>query len=81
MSLPDPAPPEWLEEYETFPKGVKTMQDFYLYTDKKQGPRPFAGIIHPSRDGRVTWYTRHEVHQLALSVGTRLLELGIEPGA
>jgi long-chain acyl-CoA synthetase len=79
-SIPNSAPQEWVDEYNTFPKSIKTMQDFYLYTDRKTGSRPCMGQINPDTF-EVGWLTRHELHQLALNVGTRLCSLGLERGS
>lgn len=70
---------EWLDEYKTFPKSVQTMQDFYFWTDKKHGSKPYLGRFRD--DNTIEWKTRHEIHQMALSVGTTLVQLGIPTGA
>lgn len=73
------APQEWLDEYKTFPKSVQTMQDFYIWTDKKHGSKPYMGTFR--EDMSIEWKTRHEVHLMALSVGTCLVQHGIPPGS
>lgn len=76
--LPNSAPQEWMDEYSLFPKSIQTMKDFYDYTDKKHGSKPYLGTFQS--DGSIQWKTRHEVHLMALSVGTRLIELGLKMG-
>ncbi|KAH0787066.1 long-chain-fatty-acid--CoA ligase 5 isoform X2 [Histomonas meleagridis] len=54
------------------------MQDFYFWTDKKHGNRPYVGRI--INDNQVVWTTRHQIHEQAMSLGTSLVEIGLKPG-
>ena len=74
-----PAPREWIEEYETFPKTVQTMQDFWLYNVKHNGNREYGGVID-TETGKVKWYTQSQIFEKAVAVGTHLLELGLKKG-
>ncbi|KAH0789784.1 AMP-binding enzyme family protein [Histomonas meleagridis] len=71
------SPRYWFDEYEKFPKSIKTMQDFYFWTDKKHGDSPYVGKF---QDNQVIWTTRHQVHEYAMSLGTSLLSLGFKAG-
>ncbi len=73
------APEEWEEEYDSFPKSVKTMQDFWIYTDRHTGHCDYGGVIDPET-GTVKWHTQHEIFLKALAVGSHFLELGLNPG-
>ncbi|OHT04943.1 AMP-binding enzyme family protein [Tritrichomonas foetus] len=55
------------------------MQDFYFWTDKKHGSNPYLGTFR--KDKTIDWKTRHEVHIMALSVGSKLMELGFPQGS
>ena len=75
----NPTPSAWLEEYDTFPKNVQTMQDFWRYNAKHNGNRDYGGVID-KETGKVTWHKQAEIFERALAVGTHLLELGLKKG-
>ncbi|EAX98941.1 AMP-binding enzyme family protein [Trichomonas vaginalis G3] len=69
--------PQWVEEYDSKPAEIETMQDFFMYTYKKYRTQNQLGIIV---DEKIVYKTREEIHQLALRVGSFLLSKGIVPG-
>jgi long-chain acyl-CoA synthetase len=74
------SPPEWSEDISSFPHDIHTVQEFYLHLNRERPARRFAAAID-SVSGELIWYSFQQVHQMALSVGTHLLELGVAPGS
>ena len=69
--------PQWVEDYDNSPK-IETMQDFFLYCTKRWYNEKQVG--HFLKDGEIEYFTRKQIHEMALHVGSFLLSKGVKKG-
>lgn len=68
---------DWAERAADFPEELHTMQDFHLWTVNHWAKHIAYGNI---LSGGFEWFTRAEIHKLALSLGSAMLRRGIKHG-
>ena len=72
------APQEWLDVISSFPHEVTTMQDFYCWTVRIFGEVPYLGYFDEKNYTHLI--SRRELHERALLLGSRLIQLGFKAG-